>query len=134
MILTDAAREWTEAAERDRDAARALLISVRVPFEIVAFHCQQCAEKYLKSVYIQNGRKVPFIHDLQKLSHDIRDICPSMQDIEIECERLTPFGTVTRYPGSAMQPSAEHMPLVQSWMEAIRSAVCECLERLPPKQ
>ena len=113
---------------------KTLLNSVRVPFEFVGFHCQPCAEKYLKSVYIQHGRKVPFIHDLQKLSHDIQDICPSMQDIEIECERLRPFGTVTRYPGGAMEPSAEHMPLVQAWMEAIRNAVRESLERLPPNR
>ena len=85
MTVTDATREWIDSAERDRDAVRVLLTAVPVPFEIVAFHCQQCAEKYLKSVYIQHGRKAPFIHDLQKLSHDIQDICPSMQNIESEC-------------------------------------------------
>ena len=44
MMLTDAAREWTESAERDRYAVETLIESSRVPYEIVAFHCQQCAE------------------------------------------------------------------------------------------
>ena len=63
-----------------------------------------------------------------KLCRDIQDICTSLKDIEAECERLTLFGTTTRYPGSGMQPGEEHMTRVDEWMENIRLAVLRCLD------
>jgi HEPN domain-containing protein len=129
-----AASEWIESAENDRDTVKILLASPRVPYEIVAYHCQQCAEKYLKAVFVAHGRRIPFIHDLLKLCRDIQDICADLKGIEADCERLTPFGTTTRYPGSGMHPGLEHMARVESWMESIRSAAQSCLHELPPNQ
>lgn len=128
----EAARDWIDSAERDRDAAIILLESPKIPFEIVAFHCQQCAEKYLKSLFVLHGRRPPFIHDLQKLCIDIQDACGAITGIESACERLTPFGTITRYPGSEMQPRPEHMPRVMSWMDTIRESTLSCMEELRP--
>lgn len=133
-MAKNAADEWIESAENDRDTVKILLASPRVPYEIVAYHCQQCAEKYLKAVFVVHGRKIPFINDLLILCRDIQDICADLKGIEADRERLTPFGTTTRYPGSGMQPGPEHMPRVESWMERIRSAAQSCLEKLPPKQ
>ena len=120
MIISPEALEWVNAADRDRDTVTVLLESDRQPYEIIAFHCQQCAEKYLKALLIQHDRKPPYVHDLVRLNHESQDICVDVSDVEDACERLTPFGTVTRYPGSIMEPSEEHMPLVTRWMNAIR--------------
>ena len=49
------------------------------------------------------------------------------KEVEEECKKLTPFGTITRYPGSTMQPEADHMPLVTKWMDAVRDRVRKCL-------
>lgn len=127
MTIKPEVQEWIHSADRDRDSVFILLDSSRVPFEIVAFHCQQCAEKYLKAMYIHSNRKMPFIHDLLKLNRDIQDVCTQLQEVEEECEKLTPFGTVTRYPGSTMQPEAGHMPHVTKWMDAVRDRVRDCL-------
>lgn len=42
-------REWIELAEDDLRVARhTLTIKRRCPYRLVAYHAQQCAEKYLK--------------------------------------------------------------------------------------
>lgn len=120
--------EWVASAERDRDSVYILLESSKPPYEIIAFHCQQCAEKYLKALFVQHDRKPLFVHDLLRLNRGMQDLYPALADIEAECERLTPFGTVTRYPGSIMEPSAEHMPQAIEWTESVRRAVRDSLE------
>ena len=75
------ALEWVKAAERDRDAVTLLLQSDRQPYEIIAFPCQQCAEKYLKALLIHHGRKPAYVHDLVKLNQDARDVCNGLADI-----------------------------------------------------
>ena len=123
MTLLPSTLEWIEYAEDDHLAARTLLEAGRVPFEIVAYHCQQSAEKYLKAILIQNGLPVPFIHDLLKLNLAAQVRLPSLKEIEKSCEMLTPFGTATRYPGGAMVIGAEHMGSVTAWAERIRRVV-----------
>lgn len=127
MTVSEDARQWIASAERDRDTVQILLAAPRQPYEIVAYHCQQCAEKYLKAMFVQHDRKPPFIHDLLQLNREINRHCPEIARVASDCERLTPFGTVTRYPGSVMEPGPEHMPRVTSWMENIRAAVRSCL-------
>ncbi len=115
--------EWVEFAERDYDAANLLAESHNPPFEIIAYHCQQTAEKYLKAILIENDKPVPHIHDLGKLNTECRKFQTELNVIQGICERLTPFGTVTRYPGSAMKVGPEHLPLVLAWTEKIRNTV-----------
>jgi len=38
-------REWLEYAEHDLYAAKLLAESHKPPFEVIAYHCQQSAEK-----------------------------------------------------------------------------------------
>ena len=123
MILASSTLEWVELAEHDYLTAQTLLTVSKVPFEIVAYHCQQVAEKYLKAVLIQNGLPVPFVHDLRKLNRLAQGAHPGLKDIEALCELLTPFGTATRYPGSAMTVGPQHMSSVLGWAESIRQFV-----------
>lgn len=116
-------KEWVEFAERDYDASLLLAESYNPPLEIIGYHCQQTAEKYLKALLIENDQPVLFIHDLGKLNSECRKILPELSVIQDICERLTPFGTVTRYPGSSMKVSSEHLPLVLSWNQKIRDVV-----------
>jgi HEPN domain-containing protein len=48
--MNEVTSEWVVKAELDFDSADALLHAVEVPLaETACFHCQQCAEKYLKA-------------------------------------------------------------------------------------
>jgi HEPN domain-containing protein len=53
-------REWVVKAETDYKAALALARRRKDPLpEVVCFHCQQCAEKYLKAFLIARGMPFP---------------------------------------------------------------------------
>lgn len=122
MKLLPATLEWIEFAEHDFLTATTISKAARVPYEIVAYHCQQMSEKYLKAILIQNGLAVPFVHDLLKLNTSAQAACPALKALEGICEALTPFGTATRYPGGSMIVGAGHMASVLSWAKAIRQA------------
>lgn len=41
------AKEWFEFAKRDLEAAKFLMDMYPKPLEIICYHCEQSAEKYL---------------------------------------------------------------------------------------
>ena len=63
-----ATRDWIAKAEGDFQAASALARTRKVPLpDHVCFHCQQCAEKYLKARLEEAGIHFPKTHDLEVL-------------------------------------------------------------------
>lgn len=58
------AREWQRLASMDLNAAEHLLNMRPTPYEIICFHCQQSAEKYLKGYLVIHDITPPKIHDL----------------------------------------------------------------------
>jgi HEPN domain-containing protein len=66
--------------------------------DTVAFHAQQCAEKYLKALLSFRGIDFPKIHDVEQLL--LRAGMAGTAVISVEEQRmLTAYATVTRYPG-----------------------------------
>ena len=61
--------------------------------------------------------------DLGKLNNECRKLQTDLDVLQGICESLTPFGTVTRYPGSSMKVGPEHLPLVLSWTKKIREII-----------
>jgi HEPN domain-containing protein len=66
--LRSLVRQWLEKAARDLDAAERLSTEGGRLREIVAFHCQQAAEKYLKALLVRNQIEFPKTHDILTLS------------------------------------------------------------------
>ncbi|MDR3284041.1 MAG: HEPN domain-containing protein, partial [Treponema sp.] len=65
---------------------------------IIAFHCQQTIEKYLKAYLIENDVPLIKTHDLIKLNGMIKEI----KDLGIDRSKLTIINEVyieSRYPG-----------------------------------
>jgi len=56
--------EWIQYAENDYSAAKILLDSTKPSFEIIAYHCQQAVEKFLKALLVENNKTIPKTHDL----------------------------------------------------------------------
>jgi HEPN domain-containing protein len=67
MDNRECALEWFRFADMDLGSAEFLLGKHPVPVEIICFHCQQSAEKYLKGILVLHGIQPPKIHDLQEL-------------------------------------------------------------------
>jgi HEPN domain-containing protein len=59
---------WVQKAEPDWEVAHKLAEGNKPPRDIVCFHCQQAAEKYLKAILQEIGHVVPKIHDLAQSS------------------------------------------------------------------
>ena len=107
MTLLD---EWVAKAEADYAAAVSLNRRRRTPLPgIVAFHCQQCAEKYLKAYLVSQGSAPPRTHDLR----DLQDLCAALDSsflqLTPELLVLNPYAVDIRYPGiSATQADAHN--------------------------
>jgi HEPN domain-containing protein len=127
MNLYGYAMEWIDYAERNYDTVLLLMLHQRQHIGIIAFHCQQTAEKYLKAVLAGAEQAIPRVHDLAMLNRQTASICPALTALESVCERLTPFGTVTRYPHYSLELTENHLKAALAWTKSIRSAVRQCL-------
>lgn len=66
--------DWFEKAEQDLEMAyRAMSAGIPLP-AMACYHCQQCAEKYLKGFLVSRSVEFRPVHDLDSfpidLSHD----------------------------------------------------------------
>ena len=93
---------WFDFADSDLEAAEHLLTLHRPRFEIICFHCQQSAEKYLKGYLIYKGIMPPKIHDLDKLCDMCREHDSNFTDIYDQCEALSDYGVQPRYPNEML--------------------------------
>lgn len=94
-------REWIGKAEEDFLAADSLFRRrSRRPCNIICFHCQQCAEKYLKARLVEAGTAFPRTHDLVELLRIVVAIEPFWQALEPAAHFLTNYAVAFRYPGT----------------------------------
>jgi HEPN domain-containing protein len=97
--IADIIGEWIKLAKDDlRLADHSAQTMWPVPLELVCYHCQQSAEKYLKTFLISKGENPPHIHDLPELLKMCREKNPHFADLAQVCSLLTGYGTQPRYP------------------------------------
>lgn len=98
-ILT-VTREWIQKAENDlTNATHSLKLGKDCPTDTVAFHAQQCVEKYLKALLVFHRTEFPKVHDIEKLVRILH--AGMLSDWALKEQRLlTIYATLTRYPGS----------------------------------
>jgi len=92
------AEDWITLADKDLYAAEIMSNEDFSLTNIVAFHCQQAIEKYLKAFLIENNVPLIRTHDLVRLNGMIKDI----RDLGIDEEKLIVINEVysdSRYPG-----------------------------------
>ena len=98
MDNKDIAKEWFKIAEDDLSSAEFLQNMQSIPTEIICYHCQQSAEKYLKGFLALNGEEIKRTHDLVILNKECRKYDEDFETIEEECLILTDYGVNIRYP------------------------------------
>ncbi len=75
-------KEWLHKAEEDYTVATTLARRRKNPTpNAVSFHCQQCAEKYLKAYLVQQQVVFPKTHDLLELHKMCLDKNPAFEFI-----------------------------------------------------
>lgn len=94
--------EWIAKAEGDWSTAQREARVRKLPnFDPVCFHCQQCAEKYLKAILVDSGKPHPKIHDLERLLDLVEAVIPLLGSFRPALADLTDFAVEFRYPGDS---------------------------------
>jgi HEPN domain-containing protein len=86
----------------------------------VCFHCQQCAEKYLKGLLEELGLLVPKTHDLDLLLTALTPHHPTMRSLRRGLLFLTDFAVDTRYPGN--NASKRQAVAALRWADRVRTS------------
>ena len=112
--------DWLRRAEQDR--LTATLVLPHGLCDITAFHCQQEAEKRLKALIVASGETPPRTHDLSVLVDRLRAAGVSLGDVASAVRLLTPFASMSRYPGFGELDEAQALQALEA-AQAIRDGV-----------
>jgi hypothetical protein len=103
---------------QDESLVGEVLASAQVSDEIVGFHCQQAAEKFLKAALSEIGAAFHRTHNLRQLMDMLSDAGRAVPSDLDDLDTLTPFGTTFRYD---MLPIAHNFD---------RARACDMVRRL----
>ena len=98
MTDLEFAKEWFDIAETDLASAQHLISMHPQPIEIICYHCQQSAEKFLKGFLVLNNHEIIKTHDLVVLNRLCSMYDNEFKTMEEECLRLTDYSVNIRYP------------------------------------
>jgi HEPN domain-containing protein len=114
---------WIDKAEHDLLAAEHTMQLVGSGLtDIICFHCQQCAEKYLKALLVSLGVHFPKTHDLRLLL----DLVPEHVLLDLRRTRVIPLNRYViegRYPGEWEPITAEEAREALAMAREVRAAV-----------
>ena len=130
--MKKATREWVRKAEADfRGALR--LASADEPFhDLVAFHCQQSSEKYLKAMLEELGQHIPKTHALEDLLNLLLPAHGTLASVQRGLLFLTDFAVDPRYPGTGT--SKREAASALRWAGKVRDACRALLGLRPPRR
>lgn len=99
---------WVRKAESDLKVARDELATPEPATDAVCFHCQQCAENYLKAFLVCHRREVPRTHNIAELLVHCMSIDARFQAfLETDVPSLTLYAVAVRYPSDDPFPPLE---------------------------
>ena len=127
--IMDIVKEWHEYADRDLISAKHLLTLHPAPLEIIAYHCQQCAEKYLKSYLVYQDQDIIKTHDLVKLCRMCAEFENGFLKLENQCSILVAYVTDTRYPSQKLDLNENDIEKALEYADGIKDFVLEQLEK-----
>ncbi|MCL1945802.1 MAG: HEPN domain-containing protein [Chitinivibrionia bacterium] len=92
-------KEWVRHSTNDLITARHLFFEFHPKqTEISCYHCQQCAEKALKSYIVFKEEEPEKTHNLVSLCQKCMSFDTTFSEISDNCAELLPFATAVRYP------------------------------------
>ena len=102
----EVAKQWVAKADNDLLNADNNLVSEKIPFDTVCFHCQQAAEKILKAYLVANQHTFPISHDLLLILEQILQLDPEAEQLRNNLALLTPYAVEIRYHDDYYMPTA----------------------------
>jgi len=99
--MNEVTKEWVDKAEEDFDSADLLLHAGEMPLSSSAcFHCQQCAEKYLKAFLTDHLIRFERTHVLTDLLALCMSVDKDFKKITNDLSSLEGYAVAIRYPGA----------------------------------
>lgn len=96
------AAEWVAKAEGDFAMLERECRARKNPnYDGICFHCQQCAEKYLKARICEADISFSKIHDLVALLEQVLCVEPKWETFREDLAYLSDFAVTFRYPGES---------------------------------
>jgi HEPN domain-containing protein len=121
--------QWVRKAESDYAVAKKIARGSDPHHDEVCFHCQQCAEKYLKALLVEHGLTVPRTHILEDLVISLLAHEASLRSLRIGARFLTRFAVATRYPGK--NATKREATSALRWAAKVRAAIRKPLKIRP---
>ena len=90
---------WVQKAEADWHAAQHLDAKTERLNDIICFHCQQAAEKFLKALLQELGLPIPRTHVLVDLLDLLLPHDSALKGLRRSLTALSRFAVEYRYPG-----------------------------------
>ncbi|MBI2331962.1 MAG: HEPN domain-containing protein [Chloroflexi bacterium] len=101
--MNEVRAEWVEKADNDFFSADILLHSGDTPIiDTACFHCQQCAEKYLKAFLTDHLIRFERTHVLMDLLELCLPVDKDFKKIAAALESLEGYAVAIRYPGAVV--------------------------------
>jgi len=122
------AESWFAKAESDFRIVALALPGPDCPFDLVCFHAQQAAEKYLKGLLSFYGIEFPRTHDLEDLAERIPNHVGLTLNAD-ELDELSHLAVVPRYPGLDEEIDLEMAEQMVEIAKRIKMAVLAILGR-----
>jgi len=121
--------EWISYADYDiRLAEHTFTMTDDCPYHLVAYHAQQCVEKYLKAYLVYHSIDFPYTHDISELlaiCAKETNLTEKFEDVEV----LTIYATKIRYPGMGAKVTEEKayqtVQIAKNVREMVRTALIQ---------
>ncbi|MFH1563241.1 MAG: HEPN domain-containing protein [Nitrospirota bacterium] len=121
-------KQWLAHADEDlRLAQCGLTLTSGCPYRLIAYHAQQCVEKYLKAYLVHRRIDFPYTHNISLLL----ELCVKQQVIWPEtiqeAKWLTSYAITTRYPGEDLEVTKEEVDSALHIATEVRKTVRDTL-------
>lgn len=121
-------KEWLRHADEDLRLARhAFKLKSSVPYKLIAYHAQQCAEKNIKAYLVFKKIDFPFSHNISALLEMLPSSADWLPEIK-SAARLTTYAITTRYPGKDKVSKKEAVRAVEL-AETVQKTIIRALRK-----
>ena len=112
--MQEITKEWVFKAEEDFVSADILMHAGETPIpDYVCFHCQQCAEKYLKAYLQECEVEFERTHDLSPLLELCVALDKEFEILDDDIRELDRYAVIVRYPGIILKSDTAEQALSQ---------------------
>ena len=122
--------QWLILADEDLNlASHAFSLGAQSPYRLIAYHAQQCAEKYLKAFLVYHNVDFPYTHSIRVLLKICSNLATWTQTLK-DADELSPYAITARYPGEEQEVTEAEAKRAIDLARKVRQQVRTALQQL----